>query len=317
VSHTVTYFDGGWPEGVDVMRESAWHDRWQKRWPSPLRAWGARITPLQYALYLLGRARRYDCVTVGRYGLWYPLLCRLLRRRQKLVVTDTEWRPGEHGWLKRRAFDRADAVCGFDDFELAEYQRVTGLPAARFHRVLLAFQEQNLCPAGDDGYVFAGGRQGRDWPTFLQAVQDLPHEIRLFAHPRPQGVPAHIQVRQVPRMEYNQQIARAACVVVPSVRESMRATGGTTWVTAMAMGKVVITTDPRAAPDYMENGVSGFYLDYGDAAGLRTCIARVMADPELRARVGAAARERAWREFSPPAFRQALLAVVHSTLEQS
>jgi glycosyltransferase involved in cell wall biosynthesis len=60
----------------------------------------------------------------------------------------------------------------------------------------------------------------------------------------------------------------------------------------------------------MEHGTSGFYVDYGDVEGLRQCIQRVMSDAGLRRRVGEAARQRAWREFSPEVFRQRVLALL-------
>jgi glycosyltransferase involved in cell wall biosynthesis len=78
----------------------------------------------------------------------------------------------------------------------------------------------------------------------------------------------------------------------------------------MGTGKVVIVTEPHGAPDYMEQGVSGFYVDYGDSHSLRQCIQRVMSDAELRRRVGQAARERALKEFSPEIFRRSVLALL-------
>jgi len=78
----------------------------------------------------------------------------------------------------------------------------------------------------------------------------------------------------------------------------------------MAMGKVVIVTEPFGAPDYMDQGASGFYVNHGDAEGLRRCIDLVMRDPELRKQVGGAARERAWREFSPEVFRRRILSLL-------
>jgi glycosyltransferase involved in cell wall biosynthesis len=105
-------------------------------------------------------------------------------------------------------------------------------------------------------------------------------------------------------------MAAASCVVVPLLAEPLRITGTTTWTAAMAMGKVVIVTEPDGAPDYMEHGVSGFYVNHGDAKALRECIVKVMEDAALRKRVGKAARERAWREFSPEVFRRRVLGLL-------
>jgi glycosyltransferase involved in cell wall biosynthesis len=80
----------------------------------------------------------------------------------------------------------------------------------------------------------------------------------------------------------------------------------------MAMGKVVIVTEALGAPDYMQQGVSGFYTDYADWKAVRRHIVQVMEDAELRRKVGQAARERAWREFSPDAFRSRVLALLEA-----
>jgi glycosyltransferase involved in cell wall biosynthesis len=47
----------------------------------------------------------------------------------------------------------------------------------------------------------------------------------------------------------------------------------------------------------------------GDAAGLASCIARLAADPELRARLGAEGRRSALRQFDPLAFARAFAGV--------
>ena len=110
-------------------------------------------------------------------------------------------------------------------------------------------------------------------------------------------------------------MAAASCVVIPVLREPVRHTGLLTWTNAMAMGKVVIVTDPHGAPDYMEHGVSGFYVNHGDAEALRKTILLVMEDAALRKRIGEAARERAWKEFSPEVFRRRILSLLKEDKE--
>jgi glycosyltransferase involved in cell wall biosynthesis len=61
---------------------------------------------------------------------------------------------------------------------------------------------------------------------------------------------------------------------------------------AMAHGKTVIATPVGGIPSVVEDGETGFLVPVGDAAALRTTIKRVLADGELRRRVGEAARAR-------------------------
>jgi len=54
----------------------------------------------------------------------------------------------------------------------------------------------------------------------------------------------------------------------------------------------VIATPVGGIPTLIEDGRTGFLVPVGDAAALRATIERVLADPDLRKRVGEAARVR-------------------------
>ncbi|RYG49451.1 glycosyltransferase family 1 protein [bacterium] len=62
---------------------------------------------------------------------------------------------------------------------------------------------------------------------------------------------------------------------------------------AMATGVPVISTETGAIGEAVRDGVDGFLVPPGDATALSGAMARLMADPALRARMGASARERA------------------------
>ena len=66
---------------------------------------------------------------------------------------------------------------------------------------------------------------------------------------------------------------------------------------AMASGLPVISTPTSGALEFIEDGVTGSFVPFGDAAALAACIERY-ADVSLRARQGAAARARIEHEFS-------------------
>jgi glycosyltransferase involved in cell wall biosynthesis len=61
---------------------------------------------------------------------------------------------------------------------------------------------------------------------------------------------------------------------------------------AMAHGKTVIATPVGGIPTLIEDGRTGFLVPVGDADALRATLERVLADPDLRKRVGDAARAR-------------------------
>jgi hypothetical protein len=317
VSRTVTFRDrDAWPGPVDMLDELGYIEKRVEKFPVGMHSAAYAWCEFQCALHLLRMCRRYAGIAVGRYGIWFPILRRLLGINKRVVMMDTEWQELQGGRLNRAAALASFAVCCNTRIEIERYSRRYGIPREKFVFVPLAFQAGDLCDASDEGYVFAGGNQGRDWKTLAAAVDGLSCEVKVFTGNSFPDAPANTTVQRVSRSEFFRQMAAASCVVVPLLPEPLRVTGTTSWTAAMAMGKVVIVTEPLGAPDFMVHGVSGFYLKHGDVQGLRDCIQLVMQNPELRKRVGEAARERAWREFSPDAFRQRVLALLTDSQQE-
>jgi len=67
---------------------------------------------------------------------------------------------------------------------------------------------------------------------------------------------------------------------------------------AMAAGLPVVATDASSLPELVDAGRTGVLFPPEDAGALAEAVAAYLADPELRARHGAAGREKAEREFS-------------------
>jgi glycosyltransferase involved in cell wall biosynthesis len=87
---------------------------------------------------------------------------------------------------------------------------------------------------------------------------------------------------------------RAAVVVCPSRREGY----GVVAREAMAHGRPVVASAVGGLVDAVEDAVTGLLVPPRDPAALRTAIERLLGDPELRARLGAAARDEAERRLS-------------------
>ncbi len=106
----------------------------------------------------------------------------------------------------------------------------------------------------------------------------------------------------VPPHELGPYYTRAAVVVVPSRREGY----GMVAREAMAYGRPVVATAVGGLVDAVEDGVTGLLVPPGDVPALRTALERLLTEPDLRARLGAAARERALVGSSPAASADSL-----------
>jgi glycosyltransferase involved in cell wall biosynthesis len=60
----------------------------------------------------------------------------------------------------------------------------------------------------------------------------------------------------------------------------------------MAHGRVVVATLVGGTPSLVKDGVTGLLVPPGDAKALRKAIERLLADADLRKRLGEAARAR-------------------------
>lgn len=77
--------------------------------------------------------------------------------------------------------------------------------------------------------------------------------------------------------------ARAAVFCMPSVAELQ----SIATLEAMSAGTAVVAADAMALPHLVQNGVNGYLFTPGDVDGLSHRLAALLADPGLRARMGA------------------------------
>jgi colanic acid/amylovoran biosynthesis glycosyltransferase len=104
--------------------------------------------------------------------------------------------------------------------------------------------------------------------------------------------------------ELQQLYARAAVVVCPSRREGF----GVACLEAMAHGRPVVATRVGGLLDLVVDGETGILVPPRDPAALRSALERLLGDPELRRRLGAAGRDRARTHFSWEKVTDAILA---------
>ncbi|HEY8265412.1 MAG TPA: glycosyltransferase, partial [Steroidobacteraceae bacterium] len=98
-------------------------------------------------------------------------------------------------------------------------------------------------------------------------------------------------------------MAAADVFCLPSYREGF----GQVAIEASASGLPVIASRIYGLTDAVTDGETGLLHAPGDVAALARHMATLLAQPELRRRLGAAGRDRALRDFSAERVSQALL----------
>jgi glycosyltransferase involved in cell wall biosynthesis len=114
----------------------------------------------------------------------------------------------------------------------------------------------------------------------------------------------------VPHERLRQLYARAAVVACPSRREGF----GVACLEAMAHGRPVVAADVGGLRDLVVDGETGYLVPPRDVAALREALERLLADRELRRRLGDAGRRRAAERFSWERATKATLAAYADAL---
>ena len=107
----------------------------------------------------------------------------------------------------------------------------------------------------------------------------------------------------VPHDELERLYGRAAVVACPSRREGF----GVVCAEAMAHARTVVASAVGGFLDLVVDGETGLLVPPRDPAGLRAALERALGDPDLRRRLGAAARERIRQRFSWDAVLDAMI----------
>jgi glycosyltransferase involved in cell wall biosynthesis len=104
----------------------------------------------------------------------------------------------------------------------------------------------------------------------------------------------------------NAHIGRCGIVLQSSRTEAM----GRVLVEAMAAEKPRVASDVGGIPTVVADGRDGILVPAGDVAALAAALARLMGDPALRRRMGAAGAARAAGEFAPERYFRNVEALV-------
>jgi glycosyltransferase involved in cell wall biosynthesis len=171
---------------------------------------------------------------------------------------------------------------------LEAFQKIaTGFPSASLHLVgPRSFAPQQFVdPFGSDPRTCAIRPFYRDPKRYMDAL--LRHIAALEERVRCED--------RVPNSAITQRYASAGIFVFPSIWDEPF---GIPIIEAMGTGLPVITTRGGAASEIVVDGETGFLVERGDPEGLANALRTLLGNPELRARMGAAGRQRVAELFT-------------------
>jgi len=262
-----------------------------------------------------------DCIVLGagRSNEMFAFLQTLLPfGRKPCIMLDCLWYEENtriRRWYKRlmkKVADRSiDLYLVWASREIEAYSEAFQLPREKFrfqpyHTTL----DQNRFQVRDEGYLFSGGNFARDYSTLLEAVDDLPVEVKVASTRRENfaglRIPPNVDVRGYNHDAYIDVMAGCRLNVVTLSPGLLHSGGQQTFLNSMFMGKPTIVSDPAGAADYISNGENGLLVEPGDPAALREAIRWVLDNPEKARRMGEKARSTADQLSTENHFKQVI-----------
>lgn len=258
------------------------------------------LDPLR-ALRVLLQERQVDVLVCGCEGpAVLPLLLRKpLRFRPPVMLADPilsdDWT------LRRRVLDlvvpRADAISVISSFQRDHIRQRWGRSAGvevLGHTIDDRFW--HAFPFVPDGPVISvGDDHSRDYDLLLAAWDGLAPRtdllIRTSRIAKDRSLPPGTTVlrERLPYHDLRDLYARSRFVVAP-LKQTLNAGGINAILEAMATGRAAVVSENAAIRDFLRHEETCLVVPPGDVEALRAAMARLLAEPETCARLGANAR---------------------------
>jgi len=256
--------------------------------------WRALLLPLFLASFVRAARRAARDADVV-HAHWLPTALPALATGKPVVVqlwgTDVELarrvRPLAR-WLLRRA-----RVVLCPSRALAEAARELGAADVRVVAPGVDLPDRVVGVPDEPPHVLFVGRLSEEKGVLelLEATAGLP---RVIVGDGPLRARVPDAVGFVPPGELGPYYERAAVVACPSRREGY----GVVAREALSYGRPVVASAVGGLVDAVEDGVTGLLVPPRDPSALRAALERLLADEDLRRRLGTAARERAGERLS-------------------
>src|SRR5580704_13180799 len=199
--------------------------------------------------------------------------------------------------LKRLLFARVDPFIHYFK-DVSGYTRYFGITAARSSYVpfKVNINDVPLTPREiSEDYVFTMGVSLRDYDTFIRAISALPYPAAIpeFSFENFEGrdrswkwtkdtIPQNLTILPDSgvRADLIRNLARARLVVIPTQASSLCASGISTYLAAMHLGKCVISSTGPGASDLLTD--QALLVAPHDVTALKHAITRAWEDDTLR-----------------------------------
>jgi glycosyltransferase involved in cell wall biosynthesis len=200
-----------------------------------------------------------------------------------------------------------------------------GVPVALYERPMKTGLRDTLTAGTNRAVILTTARLDaqKGHRYLIQAATHVPDAVFVLVGDGPERPALETQVRTLGledrviflgfRDDVPDLLACCDLHVLPSVFEGL----GLSLIESMAAGKPVVASAIGGIDEVVIHGVSGLLVPPGDPIALARAISAILSNHSLAARLAAAGKERAWREFSAETMVSRITEVYEEILESA
>lgn len=249
---------------------------------SPTTIYEEFTIPFHRIRNILKWARECDLMVFDSVsGKFHPdliscIFMRLFHKKPIVIMTGDMWNKGNflkynlQKLIVRLADPVIDRYVVHSTGEEKIFAKLWGVPNKKVRSCIYNYTftdaEINGGEIKQAGYIFAGGRPGRDYDSLLETARLLPQRKFIIATKVLEGrkdIPPNVNVVQVSHVEFIKLMREADMVITPLVSGQTKSSGQQTYLNAMRMGKISIVNghSVMGVTDYIESYMNGILSD--------------------------------------------------------
>jgi glycosyltransferase involved in cell wall biosynthesis len=255
-------------------------------------------------------------------------LFKFLKRRPRIVILNHNL----SSWKKAFLFSRlqlqnsVDALICLNEYQATFLERELAVSSEKVYRVHYgamvdgSFFLPQVKEDEERKYVLSVGRENRDYETLFEALRssNIPAKVVSSGMRESSEYRTGITDGRQPDVEmfdhipYTQlrTLYQGCSFVVIPMHNADYPAGVTAIMEAMATGKAVIATYSRGIQEFIEDSITGFWIEPGNPIALRQKMLFLWNSPELALRMGKRAREKVKRRVDLTRFVEELESIL-------
>jgi len=179
-----------------------------------------------------------------------------------------------------------DKFIVFTPHEIESYHAIFNIPKDKmaFIHMYVTPLHTNCAPTKGNYIFSAGNPHNRDFPTLLNAVNDLSIRVKIVTQTPEyffcKKIPPNVEILSLTKDGFFDCMAGSKLVIVVLKKGEIRSAGQRTYLDAMYLGKPVIVCDDKGAFNYITNGEDGIIVPSADVVSLKNAIIKLLSSEE-------------------------------------